>query len=98
MKITRGSAVDPPSGRDFASSVAVTPPATEAHGDGDDRVELSQMARLRQRLQSEIVTVPIFDARRVDDMRAQLANDTYHPAPRMVAERLLSELAADLLL
>jgi hypothetical protein len=72
-------------------------PATEAP---DDRIELSDAARLLQRLRDEVREVAETGAvagDRIDALRAQVARDSYHPAPREVAEKLIAELAANLL-
>ena len=63
-----------------------------------DRVQLSEAARLRQRLKAEIGDpTTSTDPVRLDALRVGVANDTYAPDPRAVADRLLGELAADLL-
>lgn len=62
-----------------------------------DRVQLSEAARLRQRLRSEIGDPTAIGADRVAALHAEVANQTYAPDPRAIADRLLGELAADLL-
>jgi anti-sigma28 factor (negative regulator of flagellin synthesis) len=62
-----------------------------------DRVQLSEAARLRQRLRTEIGDPAEIASERVEALQAQVANQTYAPSPRAIAERLLGELAADLL-
>ena len=64
-----------------------------------DRVQLSEAARLRQHLRSEIgdPTTTATTSDRVRALQAQVANQSYAPSPRAIADRLLGELAADLL-
>jgi len=62
-----------------------------------DRVQLSEGARLRQRLKSEIGDPTQSTSDQVQALQAQIANQTYAPSPRAIADRLLGELAADLL-
>jgi anti-sigma28 factor (negative regulator of flagellin synthesis) len=73
-----------PEGRDGAAGVT-------------DRVQLSEAARLRQRLKAEVGDPTETAAERVAALRAQVTTQSYAPGPRAVAERLLGELAADLL-
>lgn len=61
-----------------------------------DRVELSEAARLRQRLRSEIGDVGGIATEKVAALQSRIAAG-YRPDPRAVAERLLADLAADLL-
>jgi hypothetical protein len=63
---------------------------------GPDRVDVSEAARLLQRLRAEIGDLDTIASDRVEDLRAQLAAETYRPAPQAVAERLLAELTTDL--
>ena len=63
---------------------------------GLDRVDVSQAARLLQRMRAEVGDLDTIASDRVEDLRAQLAADTYRPAPQAVAERLLAELTTDL--
>ncbi|MCC6850352.1 MAG: flagellar biosynthesis anti-sigma factor FlgM [Deltaproteobacteria bacterium] len=72
--------------------------ATSASGGGvADRVELSEAARLRQRLKAEVGDASAIDVDRVRALRERSVAGTYAPDPRAVAERLLGELARDLL-
>ena len=65
--------------------------------DGDtDRVELSDAARVRQRLRAEVGDLDPFDAARVASLRARVVADAYKPPPAAVAARLFGELTADL--
>jgi hypothetical protein len=61
-----------------------------------DRVQLSEAARLRQRLRAEVGD-PAQSSADVRALQAQVADATYAPSPRAIADRLLSELAANLL-
>ena len=61
-----------------------------------DRVQLSEAARLRQRLKAEAGD-PAAPSADVGALQVQVENGTYAPSPRAVADRLLGELAADLL-
>jgi anti-sigma28 factor (negative regulator of flagellin synthesis) len=61
-----------------------------------DRVQLSDAARLRQRLKAEAGD-PAASTADVGALRLQVENGTYAPSPRAIADRLLGELAADLL-
>ena len=70
--------------------------AQRAGGVVTDRVQLSDAARLRQRLKAEVAD-PAAATADVHALQVQLANGTYAPSPRAVADRLLGELAADLL-
>lgn len=66
-------------------------------GKATDRVQLSEAARLRQRLKAEIGDASALDVDKVAALRDAVAHGTYAPDARAVAERLLGELAADLL-
>lgn len=62
-----------------------------------DKVQLSEAARLRQRLKTEVGDPAAVDAQKVAALGAEVANQTYAPNPRAVADRMLGEIAADLL-
>lgn len=97
MKITRRPSTAIPGLGD--SAPAAEPPAS-APAEGrrvTDRVELSEGARLRQRLRAEVGDPSAVRAERVQALQSELAGQTYAPSPRAVAERLLADLAADLL-
>ncbi len=77
-----------------------TPEAGQATADRSvtDRVQLSDAARLRQRLKAEVGDpAATSNTDRVAVLSADVQNQTYAPDPRVVADRLLGELAADLL-
>jgi hypothetical protein len=59
-------------------------------------VELSEGARLRQRLRTDVGTLADGDTSRVASLRARVVADAYRPDPTAVAKSLVSELAADL--
>jgi len=61
-----------------------------------DRVELSDGARLRQRLRADVGAVEHPNAARIASLRARVVANAYQPDPAAVAKSLVSELAADL--
>ena len=104
MRITRRPPVAEIPGLEEAGGVAVpTSPAVPsperaiAGTEGRDRVELSEAARLRQRLRAEVGDLGAIAAGQVAELRARFATGSYQPAPSAVAERLLTDLTADLL-
>ena len=64
-----------------------------------DRVQLSEAARLRQRLKTEIgdPSASATTNARLEELQAAVTDQTYAPDPRAVAQSLLSNLTADLL-
>ncbi len=62
-----------------------------------DRVQLSEAALQRQRWKSEVRDGAVTSNDRLQALQAAVTNQTYAPSPRAVADRLLSDLAADLL-
>jgi len=64
-----------------------------------DRVQLSEAARLRASLKAEVgdPAAATTASDRLAALQADVANQTYAPSPRAVADRLLGELAANLL-
>ena len=77
---------------------AGSPPPTrsrDVQGSTGDRVELSDGARLRQRLRSDLGDLEQTDPARVASLRAQVVANTYQSDPRAVAQSVLGELAAD---
>lgn len=102
MRITRRPAVAGIQGLEESGSLAPPPGFAPASGrprtsTGDaDRVELSEAARVRQRLRAEVGDLDGLDAARVASLRARVVADAYQPAPESVATRLLGELTADL--
>jgi hypothetical protein len=75
--------------------VATTDTASAA-GAVTDRVQLSEAARLRQRLKADLGD-PAQSTADLGALQQQVASATYTPTPRAIADRLLGELAADLL-
>ena len=61
-----------------------------------DRVELSEAALQRQRWKTEVRDGAATADDRLQALQAAVTNQTYAPSPQAVADRLLSELAADL--
>jgi hypothetical protein len=103
MRITRRVNVPGLPGVEDPSTLVPLPrPTTEdARGrDPDassaDRVELSDGARLRQRLRADVGAVEHPDAARVASLRARVVANAYQPDPAAVAKSLVSELATDL--
>lgn len=62
-----------------------------------DRVDVSEAARLRQRLRAEVGDLDLIATDRVAELRGQVSSGRFQPPARVVAERLLADLAADLL-
>ena len=96
MKITRRT-LSGVAGLGDVAPVAGTGSALAGPSGRGDLVEVSEAARLRQRLRSEIGDLGAIAGDRVSELRAELADDRYHPAPSAIAERLLTNLAIDLL-
>jgi hypothetical protein len=73
--------------------------ATTGGGRVADRVQLSEAARLRASLKAEAgdPATSATTSERLAALQADVANQTYAPSPRAVADRLLGELAANLL-
>lgn len=96
MRITRRSSIQSP-----AVGGTTTPPggATRSGSTGatGDSVELSDAARTLQRLRAEIGDLDTISTDAVQALQQRVDSDEYHPAARVVAERLLTELASDLL-
>jgi hypothetical protein len=100
MKITRRPSTTIP-GLGNAPSIADGPePSTNTTGGAvTDRVQLSEAARLRQRLKAEIgdPSASTDTSARLDALQSAVATQTYAPDPRAVAQKMLGDLAADLL-
>lgn len=99
MRITRRPSTNVPGLGEVPAAGGETGEATAPAGGRPvtDRVQLSEAARLRQRLKSEIGEAPATASERLRALQSDVANQTYAPSPRAVANRLLSDLAADLL-
>jgi hypothetical protein len=99
MRITRRPSPSGVSGLEDAGGIApsgFTPPSS-GEPSTDDRVDLSNAARLRQRLRADLGSLEQTDAGRIASLRASVAGDTYKPAPEAVATSLIGEITADLL-
>jgi hypothetical protein len=101
MRITRRPSTGVPGVEDaggLAEPTAPPPrtgrPSEPGHG---DRVEVSDAARLRQRLRTEVGDLDTVRSDRVAELRARVTTDDFRPPAHAVAERLLAEVAADLL-
>ena len=96
MRITRRPPTTIPGLGETAPAADSADSAVRAGGGAvTDRVQLSEAARLRQRLKSEIGDPTQSTSDQVQALQAQIANQTYAPSPRAIADRLLSDLAAD---
>ena len=100
MRITRRPSTTIP-GLGETPSIADAPEPTSATNGGPvtDRVQLSDAARLRQRLKTEVgdPSASALTTASLDALQASVANETYAPDPRAVAQKLLRDLAEDLL-
>ena len=97
MRITRRpSTTIPGLGESSPVGDAAATDTKSGGGAVTDRVQLSEAARLRQRLKAELGD-PAATTADVQALQAQVASATYAPSPRAIADRLLGELAADLL-
>ncbi|MCC6764846.1 MAG: flagellar biosynthesis anti-sigma factor FlgM [Deltaproteobacteria bacterium] len=98
MRVTRRPTTTIPGAGEISGPAEGAESATPAAGGRiADRVQLSEAARLRQRLKAEIGDASVVDVDNVAALRDRIATGTYAPDPRAVAERLLGELARDLL-
>jgi flagellar biosynthesis anti-sigma factor FlgM len=97
MKITRQRPNGISGLQDTPAAGVKTPASADETQAAEDRVELSEAARLRLRLRSQVGDVEGIDTARVAELRARLAGNTYEPSPRGVAERMLADLGANLL-
>jgi flagellar biosynthesis anti-sigma factor FlgM len=73
---------------------AKSAPETGATG-GQDRVELSPLARALASLRAEVGDPEAIDAERVAQLRTAVGNGSYDPPAHDVADALLRELAAN---
>lgn len=97
MRITRRSPTTVPGlGESTPVGDAAAPDAKSGGSAVTDRVQLSEAARLRQRLKAEVGD-PAAATADVQALKDRVSNATYAPSPRAIADRLLGELAADLL-
>jgi flagellar biosynthesis anti-sigma factor FlgM len=78
-----------------ASGVKPRADQTPAPAAGEDRVELSPLARTLGALRSEVGDVEAIDEKRVAELRESLQNGTYNPSSQDIAGSLLRELASN---
>ncbi len=100
MRVTRRPATTIPGVSEPPAASEGTEATAPASGSRvTDRVQLSEAARLRASLKAEVgdPQAPTLGADRLAALQADIADQTYAPNPRAVAERLLGELAANLL-
>ena len=100
MRITRRPGTTIPGvGELPAPSEGTEAGAATSDGRVADRVQLSEAARLRASLKAEIgdPAADTIASDRLAALQIDVANQTYAPSPRAVADRLLGELAANLL-
>lgn len=99
MRITRRPSTTIPGLGETPSAADAPEPSATSSGRVTDRVQLSEAARLRQRLKTEIrdASASATTNARLDELQAAVTNQTYSPDPRAVAQSLLSNLTADLL-
>ncbi len=98
MRITRRTSTTVPGvGELPASDQSADAGAADGGSRISDRVQVSEGARLRQRLKAEIGDVGATDPARLDALAADVASGTYAPEPYAVAHRMLGELTANLL-
>jgi hypothetical protein len=98
MRITRRPTTTIPGLGELTAGGDAAEPTPPAGGKPvTDRVQLSEAALLRQRWKVEVRDGAVTSPDRLQALRAAVANATYAPSPRAVAERLLGELAAEAL-
>jgi len=98
MRITRRPNTTIPGLGELPAAGETTEPATAAAGKPvTDRVQLSEAALQRQRWKTEVRDGAVTANDRLQALQAAVTNQTYAPNPRAVADRLLSDLTADLL-
>ncbi len=99
MRITRRTTLPGSTGAENAGAVAPSASAGSrtVEASADDTVNLSEAARLRQRLRVDLGDVGRVDTARVTRLHGEVGAATYRPAADAVAKSLLGDLAADLL-
>src|SRR5262245_57510480 len=98
MRITRRPNTTIPGLGEVPAAGDTTEPTTAAGAKPvTDRVQLSAAALQRQQWKSEVRDAAVTSSDRLQALQAAVTNQTYAPSPRAVADRLLSDLAADLL-
>ena len=83
--------------REAGSASGVKPRGDQstAVAPGEDRVELSPLARTLGALRSEVGDVEAIDEKRVAELREALQSGSYNPSSQDVAGALLRELASN---
>ena len=98
MRITRRPPTSIPGlGESVPAADTADTTAASERGTVTDRVQLSEAARLRNSLKTAIGDPSQSTSDRIQALQTEVANQTYAPSPRAIADRLLGELAADLL-
>jgi flagellar biosynthesis anti-sigma factor FlgM len=83
------------SSRETAATAKASTTATRGAAAGEDKVELSALARALATLRAEVGDPEAVDAERVAELRTAVGNGTYDPPAGDVADALLRELAAN---
>lgn len=83
------------SSREAASTARSRAGQTSSATSGEDRVDLSPLARTLATLRSEVGDVEAIDQGRVAELRQRLQSGTYDPPASEIADALLRELAAN---
>lgn len=78
-----------------AARTRTTPGAPEQAAAGEERVQVSSLARTLAALRSEIGDPEAIDTERVTQLKSAIANGTYEPPASEIADALLRELAAN---
>jgi negative regulator of flagellin synthesis FlgM len=98
MKITGQQPTSVPEAkpsRETAAASQARTAQTSGASEGEDRVELSPLARALQTLRAEVGDPEAIDAERVAELRTAIGNGTYDPPAHDVADALLRELSAN---
>lgn len=96
MRITRRPTTTIPGVNELPAPNDAADAGAASGGPVTDRVQLSDAARLRQRLKTELGDPTVDTNDQVGVLQAAVAAGTYAPSPGAVADRLLGELAANL--
>lgn len=78
-----------------ATRSRTAPSGTEQTGAGEDRIEVSDLARTLAALRAEVGDPEAIDTERVTELRNAVASGTYDPPASEVADALLRELASN---
>jgi flagellar biosynthesis anti-sigma factor FlgM len=99
MRITRRPSLPGTTAANNTGAIAPSvspPPQTEGSSGPDDRVNLSDGARVRQSLRADLGDARQTDMAQVASLRAAVSSGAYAPAPEAVAQSLVGELTANL--